>query len=67
MKHTGISVGAACSLSTLKGILDDAVSQLPEEKTKTFCALLQQLKTLAGQQIRNVAVCITPELSTFFS
>ncbi|XP_077304768.1 aldehyde oxidase-like [Lithobates pipiens] len=57
VKYTteGISVGAACTLSTLKDILNDAVSQLPEEKTKTFCALLQQLKTLAGQQIRNVA------------
>ncbi|KAM5153274.1 aldehyde oxidase 1-like [Mantella aurantiaca] len=57
VKYTkdGISVGAACSLSTLKDILNDAVSQLPEEKTKIFRTLLQQLKTLAGQQIRNVA------------
>ncbi|KAM9305618.1 aldehyde oxidase 1-like [Gastrophryne carolinensis] len=51
----GISVGAACTLSTLKDIMNDAVTDLPEEKTKTFRALLQQLKTLAGQQIRNVA------------
>ncbi|XP_068101235.1 aldehyde oxidase 1-like [Hyperolius riggenbachi] len=57
VKYTvdGISIGAACTLSTLKGILSDAVSQLPVEKTKTFRALLQQLKTLAGQQIRNMA------------
>ncbi|XP_018426965.1 PREDICTED: aldehyde oxidase-like, partial [Nanorana parkeri] len=57
VKYTkdGISVGAACTLSTLKGILNDAVPQLPEDKTKTFRALLQQLKILAGQQIRNVA------------
>ncbi|CAH2306010.1 aldehyde oxidase [Pelobates cultripes] len=51
----GISVGAACTLSMLNEMLYDAVSQLPEEKTKIFRVLLQQLKTLAGQQIRNVA------------
>ncbi|CAH2306009.1 aldehyde oxidase-like isoform X1 [Pelobates cultripes] len=57
VKYTneGISVGAACTLSMLNEILYDAVSQLPEEKTKIFRVLLQQLKTLAGQQIRNVA------------
>ncbi|KAM4627022.1 aldehyde oxidase 1-like [Discoglossus pictus] len=57
VKHTkdGLLVGASCSLSILKDALSDAVSQFPEEKTKTFCALLQQLKILAGQQIRNVA------------
>uniref|UniRef100_A0A8C5QBI9 xanthine dehydrogenase n=1 Tax=Leptobrachium leishanense TaxID=445787 RepID=A0A8C5QBI9_9ANUR len=51
----GLSVGAACTLSMLKESLNDAVSHLPQEKTKIFRALLQQLKTLAGQQIRNVA------------
>ncbi|XP_063789037.1 aldehyde oxidase 1-like isoform X2 [Pseudophryne corroboree] len=51
----GISIGAACTLSTLKDTLAEAVSHLPDEKTETFRALLQQLRTLAGQQIRNVA------------
>ncbi|MEE6490038.1 hypothetical protein FKM82_015769 [Ascaphus truei] len=57
VKYTkdGISVGAACSLSLLKDTLNETISQLPEEKTKTFRALLQQLRTLAGKQIRNVA------------
>ncbi|CAM5147772.1 unnamed protein product [Eretmochelys imbricata] len=31
------------------------VLELPEEKTKIFRALLQQLKTLAGEQIRSLA------------
>ncbi|CAJ0965295.1 unnamed protein product [Ranitomeya imitator] len=59
VKYTkdGLSIGAACTLSMLKETLEEAVSQLPYEKTKTFRVLLQQLKSLAGQQIRNVAVC----------
>ncbi|MEE6490026.1 hypothetical protein FKM82_015765 [Ascaphus truei] len=52
---TGITVGAACSLAILKETLVEAASRLPEEKTKIFCALLQQLRTLGGQQIRNTA------------
>ncbi|XP_060113080.1 aldehyde oxidase-like [Heteronotia binoei] len=56
VKHTeGLLLGAACSLTLVKDVLTDAVSKLPAEKTKIFRALLQQLKTLAGQQIRNVA------------
>ncbi|XP_056392196.1 aldehyde oxidase-like isoform X2 [Hyla sarda] len=57
VKHAkdGISIGAACTLSILKDTLVEAVSQFSEEKTKIFRVLLQQLKTLAGQQIRNVA------------
>ncbi|NP_001086061.1 aldehyde oxidase 1 S homeolog precursor [Xenopus laevis] len=57
VKYTndGISVGAACSLSVLRDTLNKAVLEHPEEKTKTFCALLQQLKTLAGRQIKNMA------------
>ncbi|XP_077174886.1 aldehyde oxidase 1-like isoform X2 [Paroedura picta] len=57
VKHTeeGLLLGAACSLTLVKDILTNAILQLPAEKTKLFCALLQQIKTLAGQQIRNVA------------
>nr|AXP99045.1 aldehyde oxidase [Eremias argus] len=51
----GLILGAACSLTTVKNILTDVVSKLSAEKTKIFSALLQQLKTLGGQQIRNVA------------
>lgn len=54
---TGLTIGAACSLSLMKDVLRNAVSELPEEKTKIFCAVLQQLRTLGGEQIRNVAVC----------
>lgn len=53
----GLTVGAACSLSLVKDILTNAISELPEEKTKVFHAVLQQLRTLGGEQIRNVAVC----------
>ncbi|XP_053140097.1 aldehyde oxidase isoform X2 [Hemicordylus capensis] len=57
VEHTenGLILGAACSLTLVKDILTKAISELPAEKTKIFCALLQQLKTLGGQQIRNVA------------
>ncbi|CAH2306016.1 aldehyde oxidase-like [Pelobates cultripes] len=51
----GITIGAACSLTVMKNTLQDAVTRLPEEKTKVFRALLKQLGTLAGPQIRNTA------------
>ncbi|NXX95379.1 AOXA oxidase, partial [Centropus bengalensis] len=51
----GLTLGAACSLSLVKDILAKATSEFPEEKTKVFCAVLQQLRTLGGEQIRNVA------------
>ncbi|KAG9473347.1 hypothetical protein GDO78_016492 [Eleutherodactylus coqui] len=57
VKYTkdGISIGSACSLTMLKNTLEEAVSEISDEKTKIFRVLLQQLKSLAGQQIRNVA------------
>ncbi|NP_001280177.1 aldehyde oxidase 1-like [Anolis carolinensis] len=57
VKHTGdgLILGAGCSLTVVKDALTKAVSKLAAEKTKIFSALLQQLKTLGGQQIRNVA------------
>ncbi|XP_075685902.1 aldehyde oxidase-like [Rhinoderma darwinii] len=54
-RDTGITFGAACSLTVLKDTLYNAVSRLPEEKTKLFRVLLQQLGTLGGAQIRNTA------------
>ncbi|NXU77916.1 AOXA oxidase, partial [Oreotrochilus melanogaster] len=51
----GITLGAACSLSVVKDILTSAIAELPEEKTKVFCAVVKQLTTLGGEQIRNVA------------
>uniref|UniRef100_A0A8D0G7C1 FAD-binding PCMH-type domain-containing protein n=1 Tax=Sphenodon punctatus TaxID=8508 RepID=A0A8D0G7C1_SPHPU len=51
----GLTIGASCSLALVKDILENAVLELPRENTKVFCALLQQLKTLGGQQIRNMA------------
>lgn len=54
---TGLTLGAACSLSLVKDILTNAIAKFPEEKTRVFCAVLQQLRTLGGEQIRNLAVC----------
>ncbi|NP_001041597.1 aldehyde oxidase 2 [Canis lupus familiaris] len=51
----GLIIGAGCSLAQVKDILAERVSELPEEKTQTYRALLKQLKSLAGQQIRNMA------------
>ncbi|KAJ7345478.1 hypothetical protein JRQ81_001428 [Phrynocephalus forsythii] len=52
---TGLTLGAACSLSFVKAILVQAVSDLPLETTQIFLALLKQLKHLGGPQIRNIA------------
>nr|KAF6336124.1 hypothetical protein mMyoMyo1_000773 [Myotis myotis] len=51
----GLTIGAGCSLAQVKDILAERVSELPEEKTQTYRALLKHLKSLAGQQIRNMA------------
>ncbi|XP_077128145.1 aldehyde oxidase 1-like isoform X2 [Ranitomeya variabilis] len=51
----GLVIGAAVSLSQVKQILLKKVSKLPQDKTKIFRALLQQLSTLAGEQIRSMA------------
>ncbi|XP_076580189.1 aldehyde oxidase 6 [Chaetodon auriga] len=51
----GVWVGAGCSLSELLSLLEKLVLQFPEEKTELFRALIQQLRNLGSQQIRNVA------------
>ncbi|KAM5153273.1 aldehyde oxidase 1-like [Mantella aurantiaca] len=51
----GITIGAAISLSHVKHTLNENVSKLAKDKTKIFHALLQQLSTLAGEQIRSMA------------
>ncbi|NXP28878.1 AOXB oxidase, partial [Scytalopus superciliaris] len=53
--NDGLVIGAACCLAELRDILMKAVTKLPEEKTKTYQALLQHLRTLAGEQIRSMA------------
>ncbi|KAM6175534.1 aldehyde oxidase 1 [Erethizon dorsatum] len=57
MKHgcNGLTLGAGLSLAQVQDVLADVVQQLPEEKTQVFRALLKQLRTLAGSQIRNMA------------
>lgn len=51
----GVWVGAGCSLSEVQALLEKLVPQFPEEKTELFRALIQQLRNLGSQQIRNVA------------
>ncbi|KAM3916930.1 aldehyde oxidase 1-like [Leptodactylus fuscus] len=51
----GLVIGGAVSLSQMKQILQENVSKLPQDKTKIFQALLKQLSTLAGEQIRSLA------------
>ncbi|XP_072468932.1 aldehyde oxidase 4-like isoform X1 [Notamacropus eugenii] len=51
----GVTIGAGCTLAEMKEILTSVVSNEPKEKTKTYRALLKHLRTLAGQQIRNMA------------
>lgn len=52
----GVCIGAGCSLSVVKALLEGLVQEIPEEKTEIYRSLLQQLGNLGGQQIRNVAV-----------
>ncbi|KAI4874106.1 hypothetical protein NFI96_007919 [Prochilodus magdalenae] len=51
----GVSIGAGCSLSTVRRVLEKCVSALPADHTQTHAALLDQLSHVAGEQIRNVA------------
>ncbi|KAM4601996.1 aldehyde oxidase 6 isoform 2-T2 [Polymixia lowei] len=51
----GVWVGAGCSLSGVRSVLEGLVKQLSHEKTELFRALIHQLATMGGQQIRNVA------------
>ncbi|XP_069343758.1 aldehyde oxidase 2 [Eulemur rufifrons] len=51
----GLTIGAGCSLAQMKDTLAERISELPEEKTQTYRALLKHLKSLAGAQIRNMA------------
>ncbi|KGL97385.1 Aldehyde oxidase, partial [Charadrius vociferus] len=53
--NDGLVIGAACCLAQLRDILMETVPKLPEEKTKIYRALLQHLRTLAGEQIRSMA------------
>ena len=52
----GLLVGASVTLSKLMIKLEEIVTSLPEQKTRTFSAVLEMLRWFAGQQIRNVAV-----------
>ncbi|KAM9382681.1 xanthine dehydrogenase/oxidase isoform 3-T3 [Phaethornis superciliosus] len=53
--ETGITFGAACTLSSVEEVLRKAVAELPSYKTEIFRAVLEQLRWFAGPQIRNVA------------
>ncbi|NXC42799.1 AOXB oxidase, partial [Penelope pileata] len=53
--NDGLVIGAVCCLARLRDILMETIPKLPEEKTKIYQALLQQLRTLAGEQIRSMA------------
>nr|XP_060621769.1 aldehyde oxidase 2-like [Anolis sagrei ordinatus] len=55
MEENGIVIGAATHLAQLRDILLSLVLELPAEKTKIYRTLLKQLRTFAGEQIRNLA------------
>ncbi len=54
----GVCVGAGCSMSVLKSVLERSIKDFPPENTHMFQALLQQINLVGGQQIRNVAVSV---------
>ncbi|KAM5253336.1 xanthine dehydrogenase/oxidase-like isoform 2-T2 [Hipposideros larvatus] len=51
----GITFGAACTLSSMEKTLQDAVANLPEQKTEVFKGVLEQLRWFAGKQVKSVA------------
>ncbi|XP_059503012.1 aldehyde oxidase 1-like isoform X2 [Stegostoma tigrinum] len=51
----GLRLGAACSLGHVKDVLEKATAEFATEKTETFQALVEQLRVLGGEQIRNLA------------
>ncbi|KAM7096812.1 LOW QUALITY PROTEIN: aldehyde oxidase 2-like [Ciconia maguari] len=53
--NVGLVTRAAYCLAQLRDILMEAVPKLSEKKTKIYQALLQHLRTLAGEQIRSLA------------
>ncbi|XP_067326697.1 aldehyde oxidase 3-like [Anolis sagrei] len=55
MEENGIVIGAATHLAELRDILLSLVPELPAEKTKIYRTLLKQLRTFAGEQVRNLA------------
>nr|XP_060637934.1 aldehyde oxidase 2-like [Anolis sagrei ordinatus] len=55
MEENGIVIGAATHLAELRDILLNLVPELPAKKTKIYRTLLKQLRTLAGEQVRNLA------------
>uniref|UniRef100_A0A8C6XWJ2 Aldehyde oxidase 1 n=1 Tax=Naja naja TaxID=35670 RepID=A0A8C6XWJ2_NAJNA len=55
LHDTSILIGAATRFAQLRDFLLSIVSELPMEKTKIYCTLLKQLRTLAGEQIRSLA------------
>uniref|UniRef100_A0A8C2TQH3 xanthine dehydrogenase n=1 Tax=Coturnix japonica TaxID=93934 RepID=A0A8C2TQH3_COTJA len=63
--ETGITFGAACTLSSVEEVLRKAVAELPSYKTEIFQAALEQLRWFAGPQIRNVARTVTMDEKFF--
>ncbi|ROL40898.1 Aldehyde oxidase 1 [Anabarilius grahami] len=53
--NIGVCVGAGCSMSVLKSVLERSINDFLPENTHLFRALLQQINLVGGQQIRNVA------------
>ncbi|KAM9835993.1 aldehyde oxidase 6 [Aulostomus maculatus] len=51
----GVLVGAGCTLFEVQTFLEKVLLQFPEEKTEIFRALIQQIRNVGSQQIRNVA------------
>ncbi|XP_077082323.1 aldehyde oxidase 6 isoform X2 [Siphateles boraxobius] len=54
-RSEGVCVGAGCSMSVLKSVLEKSINGFPPENTHLFRALLLQINLVGGQQIRNVA------------
>ncbi|GAM28786.1 hypothetical protein SAMD00019534_119620 [Acytostelium subglobosum LB1] len=61
--ENGIEIGSAITLTEIKYYLNDLCKRVDEHKTRTFRAILSQLRWFAGNQIRNAA-CLGGNLVT---
>lgn len=63
VEEDGIVVGSAVSLSVFSDLCKDLIKKMPEWKTRSLAACVEQLKWFAGYQIRNVA-CLGGNIAT---
>ena len=65
VNKSGVTIGAAVSLSDMKDILEHWIQELPNDKTKLFRQIIVALEPIASEQILNLAVSMYNEFFAF--